>query len=244
MRRFLLGILVFLGFSLSLNGETYVVCVGISGYAHPKVKDLRLPEKDAKDVAAFYKLATDKVITVTGKYATKAQILKCLNSQFSRAGEKDRIIFYFSGHGYPGGFCPYDMTRLDEGLSYQEVISIMNQSNAKAKLIFADACNSGAIRHSERQAARPQTGNVLLFLSSRGNELSIESRLDDNGFFTKYLLRGLKGGADTDRNLSITAKVLFLFVSEGVKIRSKDKQHPVMWGNFDDNLSIVEYKKR
>lgn len=244
MIRFFLGILVLLGFSLSLKGETYVVCVGISRYADPKVKDLRLPEKDAKDIADFYKLATDNVIIVTGKYATKAQILKCLKSQFSRAGENDRIIFYFSGHGYPGGFCPYEMTRLEEGLSYLEVISIMNKSKAKGKFIFADACNSGAIRQNKNQTSRPQTGNVLLFLSSRGNEFSIESRFDDNGFFTQYLLRGLKGGADSDRNLSITAKELFLFVSKGVKNRSKDKQHPVMWGNFDDNLSIVEYKKK
>jgi uncharacterized caspase-like protein len=62
-----------------------------------------------------------------------------------------------------------------------------------------------------------------------------------NGFFTTYLLRGLRGGADADRNRKITAKELFYFVSQGVKERSKDKQHPVMWGKFNDGYVLMDW---
>ena len=62
-----------------------------------------------------------------------------------------------------------------------------------------------------------------------------------NGFFTTFLLRGLRGGADVDRNRKITAKELFKFVSEGVKEKSKDKQHPVMWGKFSDDYTIMDW---
>ena len=234
-----LGIL----FSVAIHAETYVVCVGIGNYAAPKVKNLTKTEADAKAMAEFFKKGTQNVRTITGKYATKSQILKSLNSQFSRATTDDKIIFFFSGHGYPGGFCPYDMTKIEEGLKYSDVISIMQKSKAKNKFIFADACHSGAIRQNDSNT-EPKAGNVLLFLSSRGNEYSAESPFLANGYFTKHLLRGLGGGADVNKDKRITAKELFNYVSDGVKSQTNDRQHPVMWGKFDDDLTIVEYRKK
>lgn len=241
--RVLTVILMILVSAYASFAETYVVCVGIGSYADPKVSNLTKTEKDAKSVAEFYKKGTDNVITITGKYATRAQILKSLRSQFGRAKEDDKIVFYFSGHGYPGGFCPYDMSRLEEGLSYAEVIKVLSQSKAKDKMIFADACNSGAIRQSDTKA-NPDTGNVILFLSSRGNEYSIESPLLSNGYFTNYLLHGLGGKADTNHDRTITAKELYDYVSSGVVQLSKGKQHPVMWGKFPNDLVIVKYRKK
>lgn len=236
---FILGCLI----SLALHAETYVVCVGIGNYADPKVKNLTKTEADAKAMAEFYKKGTQNVITITGKYATKAQILKSLNSQFSRANPDDKIIFFFSGHGYPGGFCPHDMTKIEEGLKYSDVISIMQKSKAKNKFIFADACHSGAIRHNGSDT-EPKAGNILLFLSSRGNEYSAESPFLANGYFTKHLLRGLSGGADSNKDKRITARELFNYVSDGVKSQTNNRQHPVMWGNFPDDIVIVQYMKK
>lgn len=228
---------------LFANAETYVVCVGIGNYADPQVQNLSKTEADAKAMAEFYKKGTKNVITITGKYATKSQILKSLRSQFGRAKANDKIVFYFSGHGYPGGFCPYDMTKIEEGLKYSDVIGIMQQSKANSKFIFADACHSGAIRQNGADSD-PKAGNVLLFLSSRGNEYSAESPFLANGYFTKNLLRGLGGGADANKDKRITAKELFNYVSDGVKSQTNNHQHPVMWGKFDDNLTIVEYRKK
>ncbi|MDE5933935.1 MAG: caspase family protein [Lachnospiraceae bacterium] len=228
-----------------VHAETYVVCVGIATYADSQLKDLNKTENDAKAMAALYKIGTDNVITITGKYATKAQILKSLRSQFGRAGANDKIVFYFSGHGYPGGFCTYDMTNEKEGLLYADVINIMKESKAMSKFIFADACHSGSIRKPDTGAtADPLPGNIVFFLSSRGNEYSIESSTAANGYFTKHLLRGLRGAADTDRNRKITASEIFQYVSAEVTRQTNGKQHPVMWGKFDDNLTIVEYKKK
>ena len=242
MRNFLLLLLVIF-ISFPLKAETYVVCVGIGSYADAKVKNLVNTEKDAKSVADFFKKGTDNVITITGKYATKAQILKSLISQFRRAKEGDKIVFYFSGHGYPGGFCPYEMSKIGDGLSYAEIIKVMSRSKAKDKMIFADACNSGAIRQKSK-TSKPDTGNVMLFLSSRGTEYSIESPLLSNGYFTNYLLHGLGGKADANRDRTITAKELYNYVSSGVVQLSKGKQHPVMWGSFPDDMVIVKYDIR
>lgn len=81
----------------------------------------------------------------------------------------------------------------------------------------------------------------MLFLSSRGNETSIERRDMKNGFFTSCLQKGLRGGADVNRDRVITAKELFSYVSRNVKLLSNDKQHPVMWGKFSDNMVVMKW---
>jgi len=220
--------------------ETYVVSIGIANYADPKVSDLTKTEKDAKAMARFFKKGGAKVITLTGSYATKSQMLKCLNDQFCRAESDDKIILFFSGHGYPGGFCPYDMTDLNSGVTYKSIIQIMQKSKARIKIIFADACNSGAFRQNKTSTIDNKP-NVLLFLSSRGNESSIESPFLANGIFTKHLLRGLRGGADSNGDRMITARELFNHVSNEVIKQTRNRQHPVMWGHFDDNLVIADY---
>lgn len=235
--------LFFILFSTFSSAETYVVCVGIGHYADPKVSNLTKTENDAKALAAFYKKGTENVELIIGSAATKRQILSTLAGQFERAASGDRIVFFFSGHGYPGGFCPYDMSKIEDGLTYADVISIMKRSKATSKFIFADACNSGSIRQSG-PSSKPQIGNVMLFLSSRGRESSIESPFMSNGYFTKYLLRGLRGGADENKDRKITASELFKFVSRGVVSQSGDRQHPVMWGNFDNDLVVVSYGRK
>lgn len=89
-----------------------------------------------------------------------------------------------------------------------------------------------------------EVGNIMFFLSSRGKESSIESPFASNGFFTKNLLRGLKGSADYNQDREITARELFNFVSTITKEDTRDRQHPVMWGNFPDDMVIVRYKKK
>lgn len=225
------------------KGDIYVVAVGISDYR--TINDLTLPEQDTKDIARLYKTKTKNVILLTGRYATKTRILKSLRDQFSRAKEDDMIVFSFSGHGYQGGICPYDMTmQQSSGITYKEIRGILKQSRARRKVIFADACFSGGLRGGSTQnpPSMDNDSNVLLFLSSRSGETSIESPFMVNGFFTTYLLRGLRGGADTDRNRMITAKELFDFVHTGVVDKSQGRQYPVMWGRFDDSMVLMDWR--
>ena len=80
----------------------------------------------------------------------------------------------------------------------------------------------------------------MFFLSSRTNEESKESPYK-NSLFTIYLERGLRGGADFNRDRQITARELYDFVHKGVVDTSNGKQHPVMWGKFDDNMTIIKW---
>lgn len=227
----------------SLFAKTYVVSVGVANYK--ELSSLVKTEKDAKSMSDLFKQKTQDVILLTGKYATKERIMKSLSDQFSRATKNDVVVFFFSGHGYQGGICPYDMStsNISTGLSYKEIKAILKKSKAKNKIIIADACYSGGLRDrgSADNSQSNSNDNVILFLSSRGNETSAESPLSTNGYFTKALLRGLKGGADTNRDKRISAKEIFTFVSDKVKKDTKDEQHPVMWGKFSDGFVLMDW---
>ena len=52
---------------------------------------------------------------------------------------------------------------------------------------------------------------------------------------------GFRRQADRNRDRKITARELFDYVSTGVKNISNDNQHPVMWGKFRDNMTIIQW---
>ncbi len=64
-----------------------------------------------------------------------------------------------------------------------------------------------------------------------------------NGFFTFYLLAGLRGGADNNRDRIVTARELFEFVNPRVKEMTKDVQVPVMWGRFEHNMEVLNWNR-
>ena len=240
MKIFKIVISAFILFSLtvSANAKIYLVAVGVSDYPGNN-KDLRLPANDAATVRYVYsKNSNAESVLLTNSDATKSAVLSKLRSTFAKATENDIIVFFFSGHGTKGAFCAYDAQ-----IPYSEVRQAMASSKAKNKMIFADACFSGKMRQGRKNTAEQSFNNynIMLFLSSRGNETSIERRDMKNGFFTSCLQKGLRGGADVNRDRVITAKELFSYVSRNVKLLSNDKQHPVMWGKFSDNMVVMKW---
>lgn len=228
--------------TVGIHAKIYLVSVGIADYPGTS-SDLTLPARDAQTVTWLYSKNMDMQYSqLLNKEATKAKIIAAMNKVFSNAGVDDRVVFFYSGHGYAGGFCAYDGE-----LPYKEIRKAMAKSKCKNKMIFADACFSGKIRtggtSSQSEVADAQKANVMLFLSSRNNEISIERKSMKNGFFTTYLQKGLRGGADVNKDRVITARELFDYVHTNVVKLSNGKQHPVMWGNFPDDMTVIDWKK-
>lgn len=226
---------------VTVDAKVYLVSVGITDYPGNNM-DLTLPAKDAQTITWLYSKNTDlQYCQLLDANATKSKIQAAMNQVYQRAGVNDIVVFFYSGHGYPGGFCAYD-----GNLSYKIIRKAMAKSKCKNKMIFADACFSGKIRtngnSSQSQISAAKKANVMLFLSSRSNEMSIERRDMQNGFFTTYLQKGLRGGADVNKDRVITAKELFNFVHENVVRISQNQQHPVMWGKFSDNMPVMSWK--
>lgn len=243
---------ILLMFAFVANSRVYLVAVGVGDYSAQRPNnDLQLSRKDAKAIVDIYSKngAVDYVLLLD-KDATRDKIVRAMRKVYRRAKKDDTIVFYFSGHGGAG-----DMLVFDQGVGYKKVIDAMAKSPCKNKMIFADTCHSGSMRGSSSGSQSPsssvQNANVMLFLSSRGNETSNELPGDSNGLFTKFLCKGLAGNADADRNGTITAKELFIYVQNCVaeeankynKVHPKDPiiQHPVMWGKFSDNMPVMKW---
>lgn len=245
MKNVILSFIVLIVSNFTVKAQNlYVVSIGISDYAF--INDLRYTENDVKSFNNVMKRHTKNIVTLTGKAATHHNAVRSIESVFSKAKKEDKVILFFSGHGYPGGFCCYDMNPKGRrnGLTYNELQILFKKCKSKNKIIFADACFSGGVRmenNSEIPESDIRKSNVLFFLSSRTNETSQEMIKGTNGQFTRFLVRGLGGGADYNRDKLITAKELFEFVSKGVRKATYERQHPVMWGKYDDNMVVLNW---
>lgn len=248
MKRILFLLIAFCAVYFNASAQKiFVVSIGICDYRDPRVNDLRFTEAD---VASFNKVMlthTQEVYTLLGSNATHSNVYSTISRVFAKASTQDVVILFFSGHGYPGGFCCYDMTQNSGGLSYNEIASLFRGCKAKRKMVFADACFSGGLRrgsNSTTSSNAVRNGDVMFFLSSRTNETSQEMMGGPNGQFTRFLVRGLGGGADKIKDRIVTAKELYDFVHDGVSTATAGKQHPVMWGRFNNTMTVINWNKR
>lgn len=221
--------------AFTLQAKTYLVSVGIADYPGTE-HDLRISDNDAKTIAKVFSVAKQATVSILiNEQATQSALLSTMHTSFMNANSEDIVILYFSGHGTPGALVCHDGL-----LTYQHIFKMLKGCKASRKVIIADACYSGKMRTNNQQTSSYNSQNVMLFLSSRTNEVSRESRYK-NSLFTIFLERGLRGGADTNRDRYITARELYDFVHKGVIEASGNKQHPVMWGKFDNNMTVINW---
>lgn len=224
---------------LSCDAKTFLLSIGISDYPGTQ-HDLRLPRNDAATMQWLYQQNRHAAtLLLVDDKARLASIKSALRTMATTATASDMVVF-FSGHGVKGGFVCYDGV-----LSYNDIYSALHSCKSRNKMIFADACCSGAMRRSghdnKRNSGQRNSSNVMLFLSSRNNEVSIETPSMANGFFTYALQHGLRGSADYNHDRTITAIELFNYVSATVRKESGNRQHPVMWGRFPRNMAVMRW---
>ncbi len=234
------------------NGSTYAVVVGIADYkiTDYRTGDLKFADKDAVRFADFLQspaggnVPNQNIKVLTNKVATQKAILNALQL-FEKATEEDRVIFYFSGHGLGGAFIPYDVKKNDPSsvLTHRDVKKRFKASAASTKLCIADACLSGSMTTQQawnvsESKTFPKNADVVLMLSSRSTQNSVESGVARGGLFTFFLLSGLRGKADANYDKTVTIKELFRYVSPLLKRNTPNHQAPMFYGKFSDNLVL------
>lgn len=230
MKQIFITIFMTLLLVVGVKARTYVVCVGVSSYQNSN-NNLSQTTKDVKQFKAVMGQHTKNITILTSKYANKDNILEKLRAVCNRAQKNDKIILFFSGHGYPGGIVAYD-----QYITYQEINDILSISNATAKICFVDACHAGSVsnvRDRTRAYKAPTSGNIIYMMSSRADEYSIEHPWVGHGFFTQALLKGLRGKADANRDKKITVRELFNYVYNDVQhstAKMDASQHPQLIG--------------
>lgn len=238
--------------------KVYALVVGISDYK--VINDLKYAHIDAIKMYNFLKSpeggAVKEIKLLINSEATRENIIASLIGYASYATKDDLIIFYFSGHGSNGSFCPYDQNTTPKfngattTILYEHIAGALERSRAKYKLCVADACYAGGLSNSTSKIPLKNTeesyysnlemafGGTALFMSSRANEVSQE-RLDlRHGVFTFYYINGLRGMADLNNDKVVTISELYNYVNRMVKTKTNNDQNPVLKGNYDSNMPI------
>lgn len=253
--------LLLLGWWSSLStaptgGQTYAVVVGISDYQALSYStgDLRYADQDAQQVVRFLEskagghVAPDHIRLLTNQQATWTNIQRSL-TLFGRDGVNDRVILYFSGHGTADRFVPYDVVpgRGQKLLTYPAIKAAFHESRAATKLCIADACLSGSMTQptKSRKLTQPIAGNVsagssvAMLLASRSTEYALETSRLRGGAFTHFLLKGLSGQADRNQDKVVTIRELHRYVGPQVRQITRNRQAPVFYGRFPDDLVLA-----
>ncbi|MDR2913228.1 MAG: caspase family protein [Tannerella sp.] len=250
---------LFILFSFSavyVQAELYAVIVGISKYKDSS-NNLKFAATDAK---LFYNLLTNgkqnpNIVLLLDENATRSNILNAIKKKYQQAKSSDHIIFYFSGHGVDGYFCQYDSNE-DPGslLKHKDIQNAFKMSNAGVKLCIADACHAGSIKTSSstkksvnflkeyNDKSVSKNENIIVFMSSRGNQISMEDPFLRQGVFTHYLIKSFQGEADENNDQKVTAKEMYTYVRDNVSAKTKKRQIPIMFGRFSEDAAIVSYK--
>ena len=238
--------------------QFWAISVGIAAYTG--IKKLNYTDDDAYRMYAFWKSVEGGSLddihakVLVDESATRDNILSTMRELYAQAGPDDMILLYFSGHGVEGAFLPYDYDGDNIKVMHSEVKEILEQSPAKYKLCIADACHSGSLLAS-RDGTKKKTASekyysalletkpgTALFMSSLSDEESLESTPLRQGVFSHYLLRGLKGEADADKNGIVTIRELFEYVQRNVVKFASDNgryQTPVIQGDYDSKMPVA-----
>jgi caspase domain-containing protein len=189
------------------------------------------------------------------------------------AKKDDLIMIFFAGHGAPevdprgaesDGLAKYlvpsdaDPNDLySTALPMDEFQTIFDRIEAERVVVFVDACYSGAAGGRTFASKRTRAARVdevfldrltrskgrAILTASRGSEVSLEVPELGHGLFTHYLVQGLRGAADLDRDGIVSLQELYQYLEQQVSQKSRSiggNQHPVMKGELEGLMPLIK----
>lgn len=233
--------------------QIYALIVGIATYNH--MPSLKYTDDDAYQLYAFFKspeggaLRDDNIKILIDDAATKRTILDELESLSSRADADDVVILYLSGHGLDGAYVPSDFDGSNHQLPYSTILDELDRSLARHKLFITDACHSGSMIAAARtpltvaiqnfyNAYNTANGGTAIMTSSKQEEVSLEYGGLRQGVFSHFLIKGLKGYADSSGDKLLTIEELYQYIYNNVREYTANKQNPSIIGDFDRNMPV------
>jgi len=193
------------------------------------------------------------------------------------AARDDTVLIFFAGHGAPevdtrglerDGLAKYlipsdaDPDDLySTALPMDELQTIFGRIEAERVVAFLDACYSGAAGGRTFTSKKTRAGSVddlflerltrskgrAIITASRTTEVSIELPELGHGIFSYYLVEGLKGAADLNRDGIVSLQELYEYVEQQVTAKSRSvggNQHPVMKGELEGVLPLAKVRNR
>jgi formylglycine-generating enzyme required for sulfatase activity len=260
-----------------LPGQKYALLVGVRQYDPNELRSLPYSESDVVELAEVLKDAGYRqVVTLTQTAGslnarlspTAANVRTTLKGMLQDRGTGDTILVAFAGHGvqFRGSsddfFCPMDARLANRFslVSLREVYKDLESCGAGVKVLLVDACRNDPQSDNSRsrslvrlesvtrpQQSRPPGGVAALFSCSPGERAFEHDRLK-HGVFFHFVIRGLKGEADLDRDGAVGVEELALYTKSNVPDFVKEeygfdvRQMPVLRGEVGGLTTLVDLR--
>jgi hypothetical protein len=231
------------------GGKRHAIVVGINNYQDTGISDLSKARNDAKLVGKILReqgefeqvvVMTDDIDPRNDKenlYPTKLNIEEKLDSLLRFSEPDDLVVFFFSGHGISdpdeNGYLVTVDTVTDKqfntSLKVNDVILRLKAKGIKKSLLVLDACrdvlysSKSSSRNSLLEKEYTEAEVAATFYSTKAGYYSYEDDETDYGVFTKYLVMGMEGKADSNGDGVVAFSELEQYVQKGVKDWSTKK---------------------
>jgi len=223
--------------SVTRQPETSLISIGLSTYANQQIQPRKYASHDAETVSKYFQtlggVPSSNISVLTDRKATHSQIEKALLEWLPTRSMKDGIVIvYFSGHAMvsPSGeimLVPYDgaktATTLYRLKSLESVFAKLNPR--QAILVFEGKLSQ--IQDGPKTTVTPQWDlhgdKAIRLIAVEGLGKGLDDDAHRHGLFTYYLLRGLRGEADTNHDGKVTLGEIGGFVRQKVAWASKSK---------------------
>jgi hypothetical protein len=213
-------------------------------------------------------IPADNITLLLNEQATLRNLRSLLGTRLKEAaGVDDTVIIYFAGHratdrdaASPDGdglekyILAFDSDPTDlfsSALPMRDIALVFNRIRSERLIFIIDSCYSGAtggrtvsitgvranIADNFLERIAGGKGKVIL-TASAANEVSAEKDDLQHGVFTYYLLAGLRGAADSDKDGVITVDEAYRYLSDQVPKATAQEQHPVKKGAVEGNLVL------
>ncbi|MBL0111488.1 MAG: caspase family protein [Saprospiraceae bacterium] len=139
------------------RGNNYLFAIGINGYQHfPRLTNAR---KDIEDITKVlvdqYSFEQAHVQVILDEQASRENIVDNLNALREIIQPQDRLLIYYSGHGYSdnerGYWIPVDAEHdhISSFVSNADILDIIKLIRARHILLISDSCFSGSLLHRD-----------------------------------------------------------------------------------------------
>lgn len=247
--------------------DSVAIIIGIQNY-----KRVPKAEFANSDASAFYDYAIralgvkpENIKLLLDEQADEVEILAAFKNWLPVKVKKARtdVYVFYSGHGLPSDdgknmyILPFGADRqfIDKtALNQQEIIAAIQSASPKSVTMFMDACYSGQTRTGDTllTSARPLAlkaqknifpSSFTVLSASQADQISSSSRDLQHGIFSYYLMKGMEGEADTNKDGRITAGEMQGYLVENVGRQAEimnRKQEPQLIG--DANRVLLNVK--
>ena len=245
--------------------DAVAIVIGIQSYKY--LPAARFASTDARKFSEYARhvlgVAPNRIRLLTDAGADTTEITRAFRQWLRRnvnRGTTDVYVFY-SGHGLPSDdgktlyLLPHNADRdfIDKtGISQQELVTMISATQAKSATLFFDSCYSGQTRTGDallpdarplslRSSVSSYPPEFSVLSASAAQQISWSSSELGHGLFSYYLMKGLEGVADLDRNGEITFGEMQRYLVENVArqaaLRNRE-QEPQLIG--DENRTLVK----